>query len=212
MKNDTGIIKHNVSKKGYLSALQQFTKLQSKKSTRQYTTIILSIATLIIFGVFAINPTVTTIVKLQKQVGDYQALDQKLTQKVSNLQALQREFDMIEKDLPVINDALPVTPKTPIFIAQIQSIIDQNNLTLDQVQASKIPYTKEGVPQDQTGSAVISFTISGTYDDINKFIITASTFDRSTLIDQVSLFRDQENPGILKATVNIKTFFDQKPI
>jgi Tfp pilus assembly protein PilO len=211
MESEVGAISHNVSKKRYLASLKFFTSLQQKKS-REYTTIILTILALIVFGIFAINPTLSTIVNLRKQLEDNQLLDQQLGEKILSLQSLQREYEELTPDLPLVEAALPPLPETPVLLGQLQSLARKNNLSVTEIQSSKIPYTKEGLGSNKTGSYVVSFTVAGLYTDINQFLKDSTTFDRVVTVDKVTIVRDVQGNRGLQGTADIKAYFDQKPL
>lgn len=211
MQVEVGVIKHNVSRKNYLASLKGLSVFEQKK-TKEYTTVILTFLALIIFGVFAINPTLSTIIQLRKQLADSTFVDNQLSEKINNLQLLQKQYDDLKPDLPVVAAALPASPDAPTLIGQIQSLVKKHNLSLDEVQMGAVPYDKSGIPPGQSSSYVVAFSVSGTYDDLNQFIADAINFDRLITIDQAALARDQQQPTGLKGTVDIRAYFDQQPL
>jgi len=211
MASETGVIIHNISKKRYLASLKLLSTFQQKK-TRQYTTLILTFVALIVFGVFAINPTISTIIQLRRELEDSKILDKKLDEKIIALQTLQRQYQELEADLPLLVAALPVAPETPKIIGQIQSLIKDNNLTIENIDMKRVAYTKDGLPQGELGTYVITFTIAGNYSDINQFSNQAVDFDRVVTVDQVSVLRDSQNASIIRSTAEVRAYFDQVPL
>lgn len=211
MATETGNITHNVSKRRYLASLKIFGTFQQKKS-REYTTIILTFLALIIFGVFAIKPTLYTIVELRKQLEDSKQLDAQLDEKINNLSSLQGQYSTLTPDLPLVTSALPALPNTPLFLGQIQSLISSNSLTVNQISSENIPYAREGLKEGELGSFVVSYTLSGVYPNIKKFIEEAVFFDRVVTVDDLTIVRDEDTPTTLNATAKLKVYFDQKPL
>lgn len=211
MANETGVIVHNISKKRYLASQKLLSTFQQKK-TRQYTTLILTFLALIIFSVFAINPTITTIIELRKELEDSKILDKKLDEKIIALQTLQREYQELEADLPLLVAALPVAPDTPKIIGQVQSLIRDNNLAIENIDMKRVAYTKDGLTQGELGAYVITFTVSGNYADINQFSNEAINFDRVVTVDQISVLRDSQNTSLIRSTAEVRAYFDQVPL
>jgi len=215
MQTETGVIIHDVSKKRYLNSLKLFSAFQEKKA-REYTTVILTFLALIVFGAFAINPTITTIVQLRKQLEDSKLLVQKLDEKITSIQSLQNEFNEIQPDLPVIENAFPIRPETPILIGQLQALTKENRLQVTQIKMDKVPYTKDGIEQGTTGAYVLAFSVTGQYSDINQFAKAVVGFNRVVTVDQMEIIRQTDNTlqnaGTLIGTATIRAYFDQRPL
>ena len=69
-----------VKKEQYEKYLELIPDLKKEKA-QKYITIVLTLATVIMLGLFAINPTFSTIANLQKQIDDNNFVQQKLQQK-----------------------------------------------------------------------------------------------------------------------------------
>src|SRR4051794_1976618 len=69
--------------------------------TQLITMLIFTFVALSFFGLFAINPTLSTIVELKKELSDSQFVDQQLTNKINNLESLQQRYNLLGPDLPV---------------------------------------------------------------------------------------------------------------
>ena len=65
------------------------------ENTRIITTLILTFAAMTFFGAFAINPTLTTIVNLKKQLEDSQIVYNKLVEKNNNLSFLLNQYNSL---------------------------------------------------------------------------------------------------------------------
>ena len=207
MQTETGVISHNVSRKRYLESLKLMTMFQKKKS-RQYLTVILTFTALTIFSVFAINPTITTIVQLQKQLEDSKAYDQQLDEKITSIQTLQREYEALQQHLPLLSSAIPTSPEAPKLIGQIRSLSTQHNLSVDEIQMGSVPYSKDSIVKGTATSFPLEFTVKGNYTDIKAFVTEATTFDRIILLDKVVISRKVDD-RLLDSSATMRAYFDQ---
>jgi Tfp pilus assembly protein PilO len=208
VQTEPGVISHNVSRKRYLESLKLFSVMQQKKS-REYTTLILTFAAIAIFGLFAINPTLTTIVQLQKQLEDSKTLDGQLEEKIQNLQTLQNEYTELEPDLQYVESAIPESPQTPVFIGQVQALIKKHNLAIELIKTENIPYTKDTGEAGKMNSYVVSYSVTGNYTDIKAFADEAVIFDRLVTVDNLTVSRDQQDPAIIRGAAEIRAYYDQ---
>src|SRR3990172_232382 len=100
-------MKFPLKKSNYEKYYKDFIPYFKREKSQKYLTIILSVSAAIFFFIFAINPTLSTIAKLNKQISDSEMVEQKLSQKVNNLSSLSQEYEKIKPDLPVIMDTIP---------------------------------------------------------------------------------------------------------
>ncbi len=166
----------------YLSAiLPRF----AEERVHSFTTIALSLLTLSFFGFFAINPTLSTIADLQKQISDNQFVSMQLKQKITNLTTLQGSYKGIQGDLPVLYAALPNTPDVTVLVGQLQSITQQSNVTLVNIQTLAVDVS--ALSPSKYNSFTFALDISGSYANIQTFLQTITSFNRIITIDALSL-------------------------
>jgi HAMP domain-containing protein len=77
-----------------------------KEKNQQYFAVILTLGASIFFALFAINPTLSTISKLKKEVEDRKFAESMLTAKINSLSSLSTEYEIIERDLELVYDAV----------------------------------------------------------------------------------------------------------
>src|SRR3989344_147063 len=136
MKKD--FFKH-LPKSRYFEIVPKF----QQERVQNYTTLVLTIIALIFFGLFAINPTISTITNLQRQLDDSRLVYQKLSEKRANLLTLQQAYTSLENDLPYLFAAIPEKPTLTLLIGQLQALAKDKNLTLSRIQTYQIELTKE---------------------------------------------------------------------
>ena len=170
------------------------------KRTIQFTYLTLTIVALIFFGIFAINPTLSTIAKLQKELSDNQFVDQQLQTKINNLSTLQTSYANLQPDISVIDEAVPKTPQAPILIAQIQSVANETNISI--LNAQVLPVQLSQATGTQTNGS-FSFTVlgQGSEDNIYKFISNLANMQRIISLDQITVTRQDDGTGNFQASI-----------
>lgn len=158
-----------------------------KDRNQQYLGIILTFTATIFFALFAINPTLSTIAKLRKEVMDSKLVDQKLSEKINNLSLLSSAYQDIKDDIPFVIDAIPTRPEAPTLVAQIKSIAKNSEVSLSGLNISPVSL----VAKDSTNSSAFTFEFSakGDYEKINKFISDLVDMQRIVFIDRISISR-----------------------
>lgn len=154
-----------------------------REKTQAFLAIALTLIGCIIFGLFAINPTIATILQLQKQLSDDAGAYSQLVSKVNNLSALQGKYNDLQPDLPLVLAAVPDTNHIPELLGQIQALALKENCSVITLQSNPLVLSPYISKQDSTVS--ISLTIQGSNQNILNFIHSFTKFERILTIDEI---------------------------
>jgi Tfp pilus assembly protein PilO len=162
-----------------------------REESQKYFYIILSITASIFFLLFAINPTLSTIANLKKQILDARSVNDKLTTKVQNLSSLSQEYQIIQPDIPFILDAIPENPEAPTVVGQIKKLGEENSIIVTNIEVFPVNLSTKNTSR----SADFTFSIIGNSDFINaqKFLNDLTNMQRVLSITSIQL---SENPKI----------------
>jgi Tfp pilus assembly protein PilO len=184
----------------YRQYLKMLPALKSDHA-KAITMLIFTFAALSFLGVFAINPTLTTIVDLQQQLKESEDVHEKLVTKMNNLSNLQQQYNLLAGDLPVVYDAIPQQASVPLFIAQVEALAKKNNLTVTSLQVSQVPLTSGDASEKAALSFVFSLEAEGTYDNMTSFLKSLTNFSRIVNLESVGIFRDSKSDALV---LNVK--------
>ncbi len=165
-----------------------------KQKNQEYFMAILTLGAIIFFALFAINPTISTIAKLRKEVQDSKFVDKALDEKINNLSSLITEYSVIQKDLPFVLDAIPKNPQAPTLVGQIQTIAQNSNVVIEDLDISEVGLTNK----DASTSAKFSFSLTGTstYENIKVFVDDLITMQRIVSLESVTLTKNSDSESI----------------
>lgn len=192
-----------IKKEQYEKYLELIPDLKREK-TQKYITIVLTLITAIILGLFAINPTFSTIASLQKQIDDSNFVEQKLQQKITDLAILQQKYNDIQTDLPIVNDAVPTSTQIPLFMAAVQSITKNSSLTLTSFQTSEVSLLQP--PAKKQSSFDFTLTATGNYPDMLNLLSKITNFQRAVALKDIIL---STKNGVLQLSLKGTVFFKQ---
>lgn len=190
-------IKKNITdirKIRYLEILPDFKNEQAQK----FTNIILTLIAISLFGIFAINPTLSTIAKLKKELKDNEFVDRSLQEKLTNIVILQKKYVEIQDDIQYAFDAIPTRPEVPLLMAQIQSIAHNTNVHISNLQNLQVELFKQNVGEKKYYSYSFSLGGLGTFEDISAFISKIVNMQRVVSIDTFSIDKTADKNGALR--------------
>lgn len=173
---------------------------EDKKKYIAYFYILLTLAAVAFFGIFALGPTFNTIGNLNKQYQDNAQILNALDKKLSNLKNLDQEYQNLQPNIDQIYSAIPRTTEIPKLTRQLEELAAKNNLSVTGLSFNTVeiyPNSKS----DPIFSFLFTITLAGNnQEDINNFIADAVNFDRIVGIEHVSTGRDQEGKYTLSFT------------
>lgn len=190
------------------AAVKVFPMLKQER-TQTFIVIVLTFVSLIVFGLFAINPTIATILQLRKQLADNKLVQSSLQEKITNLSVLQGKYAQMEPDLSLVLAAIPDSHKIPEFIGKVQTLAGKNNVSVITIQSNPLILTAD--QSTKASSVSFSFTVQGTRENILNFITAFMSFDRITTIDKILISTTSTEQGTAtQAMIDGKVLF--KPL
>lgn len=186
----------------YLKLMPSF----KDKKTQAFTTIALTFLALSFFGFFAINPTLSTIAKLKKELADSQLVDEKLDKKIQALSILQNQYSLLQNDLPIIYQAVPQEPQVPLLMAQTQSLAKTSGMSLLRIEALQVELARKKITDKKTKAYVFAIQGSGTFNQIMDFSSAFINFERVTTLDVISITQP-EGGTTLNVNMRAKAYY-----
>lgn len=180
----------NLSPQQYREYLKLLPKLTDEK-TQYYTMLAFTLAALSFFGIFAINPTLSTITELKRKLADLQFVHQKYVAKAQSLSTLQYAYRSLSGDLPVVTNAMPQKPEVPRLVGQMNGLLSSSRLQTTSLRTLGVEITPEKQTSNKKASSfVFTLEATGTYDDMLSFVQSLTNTNRLIAIEAVSISKD----------------------
>lgn len=166
---------------------------------------IFSLITIIILVIFAIRPTVSTIINLQKNIADSQQVLQKLEDKAQDLIEGKKNYENLPPEIKLkIEAAVPDKPKVTSVISSLE------NSSKPQASASALQIQPLTLIDDKTqggkkaklslGEVDFSYNVSGSFIDLLKTIQNINHSPRLIQINNVIINKQPSNSTVLSIT------------
>lgn len=183
--------------------------LFKKPRVKAYTMLILSFFTISFFGFFAIKPTLKTIAHLKKEIADSLEVNAALERKISQISQAKEEYQKIEDSLPLITKALPSDPQLPLFIKDLENLVQEAEATISSMKVAEVELSKKEFESSTT--IPCSLSIEGTYLADKKFLDRLFSTSRLYTIESFEIFsKPKEAVWVVKLDLRIKTYYFPK--
>lgn len=171
---------------------------------RTYGSLVLTIFTLTIFIVFAIKPTIETILILQKQLTDQQQILEKLNQKSKNLSVGKKNYLAIDKQTQDrINFAVPASAQVGDLIKSLEGIAKTSEASISAIQFQNFTITP---PQKKELSEIpFTYSLETSYNSALNIITNLQSASRVVSIDQLLL--NKVEGGKILLTISGKAYY-----
>lgn len=187
----------------YLIKLRLFYK---KPLVQASTNLVFTLLVICFFVLFAIRPTLVTIVGLQKKLEESQEVDQKLTAKIRSLEAAQKAYGKIIDNLYLVEAALPQKTEFKSLALRINFLAFQHNLILD--SAGFAGFDLVGGSQSLSSaqnknSYKFNLTLNGSFANVKSFLTDLENIDRLIKINRVSFKNQSSQAGESQMQVEV---------
>ncbi len=186
--------------------------------------VVLSIFIIAFFIFFALRPTLTTIISLQKDIEDSRQTLQQLDAKVSSLQRAATILTALKPSLSYIDASIPTTDAgyTP-FISSLEILAAQSGATLinDNIGGTLLfsqivsPFTL--AKTESVVSMPVTIQVAGSYEQTSAFLTSLMSLDRIVTITSVTfshqaITKDSTATVTLSVSGTVSYMADQKQI
>lgn len=168
----------------------------------------LTIATIIIFIIFAIKPTIETISVLRQKLEDSKQILFKVNQKTENLQLGRKNYQDLGTDtVNKINTAVPLQVSLRGLIEPLESAANINQASISALQIEPISINQKGTNSTYTlDKIVFTFNTEGAFATLLKVLQQVQDSPRLIAIDSV-IFTKAPNSKVLLMSINGKAYF-----
>jgi len=164
----------------------------------------MTLFSLVIFGAFAIRPSLATISRLRQEVKEARAAEKILNQKINNLSQAQVNYQLARGDLNLIDQALPPEPAVPAILEKLALAAGRNNVTLNKTDFVKI------AAGDLAQTLTFTVAAAGAFPDARGFIRELENGVRQTDIHRIKMNLGGEKTAGLVTEIECVNYFREE--
>lgn len=165
----------------------------TKPNLRIYLELMLSLGTIIIFSIFAIKPTILTIVEINNEIKGKETTIAKLDKKIVDLKTASSILQTQSQNLKIIDEAVPSDAELEKLIKQIESLSSTSTVQLTSLTSAELLLKgKQNEKKkasdlnplpDNPNELPISFSVSGDYPNLFSFLKSVENLRRPLKFD-----------------------------
>jgi cell division protein FtsL len=185
---------------------------KQRADLRAFLEIMLSMATIIIFLVFALKPTALTIISLYNEIQEKQKTVALLDQKISALATARRLMDQNQSSIANIDASVTDSPRPDLLVQQIQALAVKNSVTVLGISVGQVSLmgavqtaqTSAVVPlPGNAGQMEVSVSVRGDYPNLITLLNDIKNLRMVTKVDSTGINSSESDQGrIIVAVVS----------
>ncbi len=204
----------------YKRYYQTITEAADKPATKAYSTTVFSFLAISLFGLYAILPTVRTILFLRREIADKTKVNGQMEEKISALIESQAAYEAATGKIPLVTAAIPTTASPVELAITLKNLAAVTGASISAFQVTSVP-----LAEDQATSAAqakspaltpypIALTINGPFINLKGFLDGLLSLQRIITIDSIRIAPSTESvsriqPGgvTLQLILQLKTYY-----
>ncbi len=178
----------------YFTYIKPATENKYVKSSAPY---VFSLLAITVLTVFAIRPTVSTILNLQKNLENNQQVLSSLNSKAETLAAAKRNYENLSPEVKTkINDAIPDQANVTSIIGSLKTA-SSNISSSSALQIQPVTIIDTTIPANKTkstlGEVSFSYNVEGSYAQFIAILKNLSKTPRLINIDSIIIGKQSED-------------------
>lgn len=166
---------------------------KKRDDARAYLELLLTSVAIIVFAVFALKPTLTTIGVLSQEISDKEETLGVLNEKIDKLNTAQELLANNEASIKKLDVSIPYLTDSVDLVRQIEGLTVKSEVYVSFFSINQAPLFSNDLESNLTGSNIsedsLSFRVGlvGRYKDIVAFIDSVQNLRRPVVIDAAKI-------------------------
>lgn len=203
----------------YRRYYERFGLVAAQPKTRAYSAVVFSFLTASLFGLYAILPTMRTIIFLNREIVDKTKVNREMEDKITSLIESQAALEAAGDTLTLVSEAIPETAKPVELTLTLRNLTRVAGASTSAIQVSSVPLLVEATVSAQTAAQAAGFpvtiTTSGSFASLKSFIDRLLSLKRIVTIDSIRFTQATGVAGTpagssLQLVLQLKAFYQRQ--
>lgn len=182
---------------GYKSYANTLRYLYQRPIAKVSGAALLTLGTIIFFGLAAIRPTLVTVTELSAQLEKKRELKERADAKIQTLQQLQETLALNRETLTVFDRVVPASHQITSVLAFLEQTADQTGVRLESVRVSGLPLVGNvEAANAKVTSQVLSVSAKGDYQRLQSYVDALNQSVRLFTFESISLGTSGETEAV----------------
>lgn len=175
---------------------------ESEEKRNSYITVLFTLLVIVLLIVFAIRPTLTTIVKIKNDIKVKESITEKLEQRIKTITALDKEYTASKEKFDLLSFVYPVSSKQVLFISNIESVLARNGFKLNSINFDSYEMDSYNINPAVLKPELVFLSVTGEYNNFINLLKDLESLPMYAVIEGVS-FGSKSSSGTSETSYSI---------
>ncbi len=196
--------------------LNTVAQYRERQDVRTYLEILLSLATVTLFAVFALRPTLITIAELLKDIESKEQTIETMDKKIEDLAQATSLYSAERESIELLDDAIPTEASPDQLVRQLEGLVSKHPATILSIEIEDAPLVGKSTTSATVdknidiypeGAKALTFSINatGSYTTLANLITDLENMRRPVKIDSLSFSKQTGQEGQEQLVLIIKS-------
>lgn len=182
---------------------------EGPEKRRSYAFFAFTIIATILLTIFAIKPTITTILRINKEIKQKEHINQQLTTKISTLSSLQTKYLERKKDFRTLSLVFPADGNFSLLLSNIDSIVSRNGFVLNSVTFDDYEGSKKAKNRVLSPKSM-RINVKGKRANIINLLKEFEALPMYPIVDFLSFSSNEDEEGLVSFSVGLRIYDIEK--
>ena len=198
--------------------LNVYSAYKNRQDVKVFMELLLTLGTIAILVVFALRPTIITIIELVNQINAKEELIAKMDQKIQNLATAQSLYAKESKRIGLLNFAIPTSPNPDKLMQQLQGVTAKNAVAVTSISIGEVELLGDDVSFSKKrsrgvelpeGAKSVDFSINaaGDYNLVKAFLSDLEKTLRPTVFNSFTIIASDDGVFTLSTRASAKSAY-----
>ena len=169
---------------------------ESREKTTSYITIGFTMLIVTLLIIFAIRPTITTIIKINKGIKEKESMSLLLKQRIKTLSSLNDEYEESKEKFESLSLVFPVSERYILLLSNIDSVVNRNGFKLNSISFDKYDGEGYNLSPSVLKPSIVRLSISGQYDSLINFLKDLESLHMHAVVEGIRFSIPQDGDDI----------------
>lgn len=179
---------------------------ESPEKKMSYLFLGFTIVVVIILIVFAIRPTITTIVRINQEIKEKTRTNDQLEKKIDTLSSLDSEYAANREDFDNLELVFPADDNFSLFLANIEAVVARNGFALNNLSFSRYRGREYGLNTRVLVPYSVSFSIRGRQRNLISLLRELEELPMYPVVETLSFSTEEDEDGLLSFSINLRIY------
>lgn len=179
---------------------------EGKEKTASYVTVGFTLLIVILLAVFAIRPTVTTIMRINKEIKEKESITSLLGRRIQTLSTLNGEYEKSKEKFDMLTLVFPVSERHVLFVSNIDSVIARNGFNLSSISFDRYDGNDYNLSTSVLRPTMIRLSVSGQYSNFINLLKDLESLPMYPVVESVNFANVRGDTNVLSFALSLRVY------